>query len=57
MLNVIRTSCRSGTMAAFGMNLLNCRTDFEAQRMWMHMSHELLFRFTRSMVSSELLRL
>ena len=37
-------------MAAFGMNLLNCRTDFEAQRMWMHMSHDLLYRFTRSMV-------
>ncbi|KAI0340881.1 hypothetical protein BDW22DRAFT_1485833 [Trametopsis cervina] len=38
----------SGTMAAFGMGLLVARHDFEAQRMWMTLAHELLFRFTRS---------
>ncbi|KAJ3551785.1 hypothetical protein NM688_g4509 [Phlebia brevispora] len=41
--------CASGSMAAFGMSLLSCRTDFEAQRMWMHMSHELLYRFLLTM--------
>ena len=35
-------------MAAFGMILLTCRTDFVSQRMWMDMSHELLYRFTRT---------
>ncbi|PSR92202.1 hypothetical protein PHLCEN_2v4732 [Hermanssonia centrifuga] len=40
--------CGTGTMASIGMSLLHCRTDFESQRMWMHMCHELLYRFTRS---------
>ena len=35
-------------MAALGMTLLACRTDFRAQKMWMEMAYELLYRFTRS---------
>lgn len=40
--------CGSGTMASFGMTLLACRTDFQAQKMWMEMAYELLYRFTRT---------
>ncbi|EKM59988.1 uncharacterized protein PHACADRAFT_115378 [Phanerochaete carnosa HHB-10118-sp] len=39
--------CGSGTMAAFGLTLLTCRTDFRSQKMWMEMAYELLYRFTR----------
>ncbi|KAI0686496.1 hypothetical protein BC835DRAFT_1523052 [Cytidiella melzeri] len=40
--------CSCGSMAAFGMNLLVARSDFEVQRMWMTLAHELLYRFTRN---------
>lgn len=33
-------------MAAFGLTLLTCRTDFRSQKMWMEMAYELLYRFT-----------
>lgn len=42
------TISRSGSMASFGLTLLYCRTDFEGQRMWMDLAHELLYRFTRT---------
>ncbi|KAI0089247.1 hypothetical protein BDY19DRAFT_1089227 [Irpex rosettiformis] len=42
------TQCGAGTMAAFGMCLLLARNDFNAQRMWIGLGHELMFRYTRT---------
>ena len=39
-------------MAAFGMCLLLARNDFDVQRMWIGLGHELMFRYTRTTLVS-----